>query len=627
MNQYPLWKYLLIVCMIVIGTVYALPNLFGEDPAVQVSSTRSARVTEATKDDVKAILERNNLQIVETSYDAGTLLVRLQNTEEQLKAKDLISAEFARQDRNYSVALNLAPRTPAWLTALNALPMYLGLDLRGGVHFLMEVDMESALNKAVDRYHNDIRTLVRENKVRSLIIDEIRPKGDIRPGVQIRSRDQAAIEEVKKLISKEYPDLLFKEDEQEAQFYLSALIGEPEELEIKRFAVKQNITTLRRRVNELGVAEPVIQQQGVGRIVVQLPGVQDTARAKEILGATATLEYRAQDIEHDVQAAVDGRVPAGSKLYKERDGTPVLLKRRVIVTGDQITDAASGIDQSNGSPAVFVTLDSKGAKLMDKFTKENIGKPMAVVFIERKVETIIGADGKPMKKRETREEVINLATIRDRFSRRFQTTGLDSTEEAHNLALLLRAGALAAPLEIIEERTIGPSLGQESISRGQQSVVIGFVLVLAFMIFYYRGFGMVANLALAGNVIMIVAVLSMLQATLTLPGIAGIVLTVGMAVDANVLIFERIREELGTGNTPQASIHAGYERAFSTIADANITTLIAALVLFSFGTGPVKGFAITLSIGIVTSMFTAIMLTRAVVNLVVGGKRISKLSI
>ncbi len=627
MNQYPVWKYLLILVSVVVGALYALPNVFGEDPAVQISSTRSARVTEATRDDMVALLDRSGLKTLDAVYESGTLLIRFQNTEEQLKGKDLITAELNRQDKSHVVALNLAPRTPAWLTALNAMPMYLGLDLRGGVHFLMEVDMESALNKAVDRYHDDIRTLMRDNKVRSLIIDEIRPSGDNRPGVEIRSRDKASIDQAKKIIAKEYSSLVLKEDEREAQFFLTAVIGESEELETKRFAVKQNITTLRRRVNELGVAEPVIQQQGVSRIVVQLPGVQDTARAKDILGATATLEYRAQDIEHDVQAALDGRVPAGSKLYKDRDGKPVLLKRQVIVTGDQITDAASGIDKSNGSPAVFVTLDGKGAKLMDKFTKENVGKPMAVVFIERKVETVIGADGKPMKKRETKEEVINLATIRERFSRRFQTTGLDSTEEAHNLALLLRAGALAAPLEIVEERTIGPSLGQQNISQGQLSVIIGFVLVLVFMVVYYRGFGVVANLALAGNVILIVAVLSMLQATLTLPGIAGIVLTVGMAVDANVLIFERIREELATGNTPQASIHAGYERAFATIADANITTLIASLVLFSFGTGPIKGFAVTLSIGILTSMFTAIMFTRAIVNLAVGGKRISKLSI
>ena len=627
MNQYPLWKYLLLVLSLVLGTLYALPNLYGEDPAVQISSSRAAHVTAATRDDVNALLSRQGITPIDSEFSDGRLLVRFANTQVQLKAKDAISSEFSSQDKDYVVALNLAPRTPAWLLALNALPMYLGLDLRGGVHFLMEVDMDAALNKAVDRYFDDIRTLMRDNKVRNLIIDDIRARGDERPGVEIRSREQESVAEARKIIAKEYATLQFKESEREGQYVLQALIGPQEELEIKRFAVKQNITTLRRRVNELGVAEPVIQQQGVDRIVVQLPGVQDTARAKDILGATATLEYRAQDLEHDVQGAIEGRVPAGSKLYKDRDGRPILLKRQVIVTGDQITDATSGLDQSSGSPAVFVTLDGKGAKLMDKFTKENVGKPMAVVFIEKKVETVIGSDGKPTKKRETREEVINVATIRERFSRRFQTTGLDSTEEAHNLALLLRAGALAAPVEIVEERTVGPSLGQENISQGQRSVIFSFILVMGFMAFYYRGFGMVANLALAANVVLILAILSMLQATLTLPGIAGIVLTVGMAVDANVLINERIREELAAGNTPQASIHAGYERAFATIADSNITTLIAALMLFMFGTGPIKGFAVVLSVGILTSMFTAIMLTRGVVNLAVGGRRVSKLSI
>lgn len=404
------------------------------------------------------------------------------------------------------------------------------------------------------------------------------------------------------------------------------MVSEQERNEIQEFALQQNITTLRNRVNELGVAEPVIQQQGSSRIVVQLPGVQDTARAKEILGATATLEYRLVDGTHDVQKALAGQVPPGSRLYRERNGAPILLDRRVIVTGDQIIDAASGFDQQSGSPAVFVTLDGAGAKKMSQVTRENIGKPMAVVFIENKTETRL-VDGKPVNSVRRVEEVINVATIRDHFSKRFQTTGLDSSNEARDLALLLRAGALAAPVQIIEERTVGPSLGQDNIDQGFTSVLVGFVVVLFFMALYYRLFGLVANLALFANLVMIVAVLSLLQATLTLPGIAGIVLTVGMAVDANVLIFERIREELRLGNSPQASIQAGYEKAFSTIADANITTLIAAIVLFSFGTGPIKGFAVTLSIGIVTSMFTAIMGTRAVINLIYGRKRVHKLAI
>jgi len=375
------------------------------------------------------------------------------------------------------------------------------------------------------------------------------------------------------------------------------------------------------------VAEPVIQQQGQERIVVQLPGVQDTARAKEILGATATLEFRLVDERGDVQAAVAGRVPPGSRLYYDRDGRPILLKRQVIITGDYITDASSGIEQQTGSPAVFITLDGKGARMMSNATRDNVGKSMAVVFIEIKSETRM-VDGKPVKTKKKVEEVINVAVIRDQLGKRFQISGLDSTREARDLALLLRAGALAAPIEIVEERTIGPSLGQDNIDKGVRSVVIGFVLVLAFMAFWYRGFGLMANLALTLNLVLIVAVLSMLQATLTLPGIAGIVLTVGMAVDANVLIFERIREELRNGNTPQSSIDAGYGKAFSTIADANITTLLAALVLFGFGTGPIKGFAVTLSIGIITSMFTAIMVTRAVANLVYGRqRRLGKLSI
>jgi preprotein translocase subunit SecD len=402
--------------------------------------------------------------------------------------------------------------------------------------------------------------------------------------------------------------------------------GDQEIKEIQDFALQQNILTLRNRVNELGVAEPVIQQQGKSRIVVQLPGVQDTAQAKRILGATATLEYRAVDTEHDVERAVAGKVPAGSRLYYDRGSRPILLKKSVIATGNQIINARSGFDQSSGSPMVSVTLDAKGARSMLKFTKENVGKPMAVVFIENRSETTL-VDDKPVTRPVKVEEVVSVATIRDVFSKRFQTTGLDSPKEAHELALVLRSGALAAPIEIIEERTVGPSLGKDNIERGFQSVVIGFVAVLIFMAFYYRVFGLVADLALALNLVLIVAILSMLQATLTMPGIAGIVLTVGMAVDANVLIFERIREELRNGNSPQASIHAGYEKAFSTIADANITTLIAAIVLLGYGSGPVKGFAVTLAIGILTSMFTAIMGTRAVINLIYGGRRVARLMI
>jgi preprotein translocase subunit SecD len=616
-NRYPLWKYLLIAFVTLIGVIYALPNLYGDDPALQISANRMAEINTGTRDRVMQVLEAEGLAYKSFEVKPDSLLVRFADTDTQLKAYDPVRQALGD---NFTTAMNLAPATPDWLRQFNALPMYLGLDLRGGVHFLMEVDMNAAVTQAVERYVSDIRSLLREEKVRYLTISAENGR------VEVKFRDTAEREKANAVIHDEYRDLVLNEELRDGSHYLYASLSEKEVLETKKFAVKQNITTLRKRVNELGVAEPVIQQQGEERIVVQLPGVQDTARAKDVIGATATLEYHMVDEEHEVQDALAGRVPFGSRLYRERNGQPILLEKRVIVTGDQIIDAASGIDQQSGGPQVSVTLDSKGARKMLDNTRENVGKRMAVVYIETKTETRM-VDGEPKRTTKRVEEVISVAVIRGVFSKRFQTTGLDSVEEAHNLALLLRAGALAAPMEIVEERTIGPSMGQENIDKGFTSVVIGFVVVLAFMALWYKGFGVVANLALALNLVFIVAVLSLLQATLTLPGIAGIVLTVGMAVDANVLIFERIREELRVGNTPHAAIHSGYEKAFSTIADANITTLIAAVVLFSFGTGPIKGFAITLSIGIITSMFTAIMVTRGVVNLTIGGKRLSKLSI
>ncbi|HKJ77125.1 MAG TPA: protein translocase subunit SecD, partial [Gammaproteobacteria bacterium] len=586
-------------------------------PALQVTATGDAQVDTDTRDTVLEALRKAELPHKAIERTDSGLLVRFPTTDPQLEAKDVIGGALGR---DYTVALNLAPATPDWLTGMGALPMYLGLDLRGGVHFLLQVDMEAALQQAIKRYVGDIRTILRDERIRYLTITE----EDDQVAVQLRNpEDRATAIEV---IEDEYRDLVLEEAERDGAPYLLASLEEKQRREIQDFAVQQNITTLRNRVNELGVAEPVIQRQGADRIVVQLPGVQDTARAKDILGATATLEYHLVDEEHDVQEALSGRVPVGSEIFRDRQGQPILLNKRVIITGDQITDASSGLDQQSGSPAVYVTLDGQGASRMSDTTRENIGKRMAVVFIEDKTTTRT-VDGEVVRETERVEEVISVAVIRDHFSKRFQTTGLDSTEEAHRLALLLRAGALAAPVHIVEERTIGPSMGQDNIDQGFMSVVIGFVLVLAFMAVWYKGFGLVANLALGLNLVLIVAVLSMLQATLTLPGIAGIVLTVGMAVDANVLIFERIREELKNGNTPQASIHAGYEKALSTIADANITTLIAAVVLFTFGTGPIKGFAITLSIGIMTSMFTAIMGTRAVVNLAWGGRRLKRLSI
>jgi len=616
-NQYPLWKYLLLVFVLIFSTIYALPNLYGEDPALQISGTRNAVLDDAARDKLLKTFDEAGIERMSVEFDSGRLLIRFHDTEEQLKAVEYAQAALGT---DYIIALNLAPATPEWLESFNALPMYLGLDLRGGVHFLMEVDVDAAIQKSINTYTTGLRALLREARIRYATIRSQKQ------GVFIVLRNAGDREKAYELISKDFPRLQLELRDDADKPVLFASPDEGEIKEIRKFALQQNILTLRNRVNELGVAEPIIQQQGTQRIVVQLPGVQDTALAKKILGATATLEYRAVDTEHDLDLALAGKVPAGSKIYYERDGNPVLLKKSVIVTGDQIINANSGFDQQSGSPNVTVMLDAKGARSMLKFTKESVGKPMAVVFIENKTETIL-VDGKPVKTRKKVEDVVSVATIRGVFSKRFQTTGLDSSSEAHELALLLRSGALAAPMEIVEERTVGPSLGKDNIDQGFKSVLIGFCAVLVFMAVYYRLFGLVADLALTLNLVIIVAVLSMLQATLTLPGIAGIVLTVGMAVDANVLIFERIREELRNGNSPHASIQAGYEKAFSTIADANITTLIAAIVLLSYGTGPIKGFAVTLAIGIMTSMFTAILGTRAVINLVYGGRRISRLSI
>ncbi|MCH9699742.1 MAG: protein translocase subunit SecD [Gammaproteobacteria bacterium] len=616
LNQFPAWKNCLIIITILVATLYALPNLFGSDPSIQVSALRKAVLDDAKINQIKAVLEQNNIVWINDDASESSLLLRFANTDSQLKAADHIRAELGS---DYVTALNLAPATPEWLAGLGAEPMYLGLDLRGGVHFLLEIDMDSAIKQAEERYTSDLKTGFRENKIRYTKVES-------NDGlIVVDFKDTENLENARNFISSDLQGLEFVSQPEEG-LRLVTRLSLNKKREIKKFAVAQNMTTLRNRVNELGVAEPVIQQQGEERIVVQLPGVQDTARAKEILGATATLEFRLADVKHDVQLAAQGRVPAGSKLYRERDGSPVLLKQQIIVTGNQVVDASSGLDQQTGGPMVSVTLDGVGAKKMGRITSDNIGKPMAVVFIESKSE-IKKVDGEFVRERTQVEEVINIATIRDNFSKRFQITGLDSTTEARNLALLLRAGALAAPMDIVEERTVGPSLGKDNIEKGFKSVVVGFILVLLFMVLYYRKFGSIADIALAANLVLLFAVLSFLQATLTLPGIAGIVLTVGMAVDANVLIFERIREELKSGSTPQQAIHAGYEKAFSTIFDANLTTLIAAVVLFSFGTGPIKGFAVTLSIGIVTSMFTAILVTRMLINWLYGAKRLDSLSI
>jgi len=616
LNQYPLWKYLLIVFILVIGAIYALPNLYGTDPAIQVSATRTTTVDQATQTRIRNLLKGHNIEYRRITLGEKGLLIRFGNVEDQLKSNDLIRETLGS---DYVVAMNLVPSAPAWLKGIGALPMYLGLDLRGGLHFLMEVDTDTVLQQTYEDLGNELRTILREAKIRYLTILQ---KGD-QLELKFRNAEQRAAAESK--ISDERRNLKLVDQDRDGAFYIMASLTKPALKEIEQAAVKQNITTLRNRINELGVAEPIVQRQGDDRIVIQLPGVQDSAQVKTVLSATATLEFRLVDTEHSVSEAVNGRVPFGSRLYHERNGAPVLLKKQVIITGERITNATAGFDQQTGSPAVFVNLDGAGSSRMARTTKENLGKPMAVVFIEHKPE-VKKVDGKEKVTTRKIEEVINVATIRGVFSKRFQITGLEP-EESRNLALLLRAGALAAPIRIIEERTIGPSLGKENIKQGTKSVIIGLIFVVGFMALWYRGFGLVANVALAFNMVLIVAVLSLLQATLTLPGIAGIVLTVGMAVDANVLIFERIREELRLGNSPQASIHAGYAKALSTIADANITTLIAAVVLFVFGTGPIKGFAITLSIGIMTSMFTAIMGTRAIINLMVAGKKLRKLSI
>ncbi len=618
-NQYPLWKYVIIVAVLAVGTLYSLPNLYGEDPAVQISVRSGAMdITDTTKR-VGDLLRLGGVETFDIEPQAERLLIRFSSSEDQLAGRDLLEGDAL--GTNFLTALNLAPATPKWLRSLNAAPMYLGLDLRGGVHFLMQVDMETAIGQAEERYVSEIRTYLREQKIRYL--------GIRRDAGRVETRFKSAEERDKALeeLQDTYRDLVYETGESGQHAFIYARLSEEAARLERDAALEQNIITLRNRVNELGVAEPIIQRQGAERIVVQLPGVQDTTRAKEILGATATLEYRlvhGSAADWDA-ASASGNVPVNARLYRERDGSPVLLERRVIVTGDQIKDASAGFDQQTGQPAVFVTLDGKGANRMQAVSSENIGKLMAVVFIENRVDTQI-VDGELTRKRTRVEEVINMATIRDVLSNRFQTTGLNGNE-ARDLALLLRAGALRAPVEIIEERTVGPSLGQDNIEQGRNSVIIGFLLVLVFMAVYYKVFGLVANLALFVNLVLIVAVLSLFQATLTLPGIAGIVLTVGMAVDANVLIFERIREELRNGVSVQASINAGYDKALTTIADANITTFIAALVLFSFGTGPIKGFAVTLMIGIASSMFTAIMGTRGVINLIYGGRRVSRLAI
>ncbi|MEM7195694.1 MAG: protein translocase subunit SecD [Pseudomonadota bacterium] len=626
LNQTVWWKYVAAAIVLMVGFFYALPNLFGNDPGIQIRGARGGSVDLSVLERVESVLDNESVQIKSIAQDPDGVKIRFLDTESQLKARDLIDADL---DNRYTSAMTLLSAAPDWLTRSGANPMYLGLDLRGGVHFLLEVDMDSAIERARERYEGDIKSALREEKLRYRSVRQL-PDGQIE--VVLRNTDDVG-ESIRQL-NREMPELQVREDSNRPGTFLAAM-AQSEIDEIKEFALDQNMTALRNRIDQLGVAEPVVQQQGDERIVIQLPGVQDTARAKVILGRAATLEMHLVDEERTLAAETSGQAPPGSQLYRFRDGNRILLKKRVLYSGDNIVDAAASLDTQTGSPIVSITLDSTGERINRKVTGENINNRMAVVYLETVSETkkdsqgnvILDENGRPERETVKIEEVLTAPVIRDQLGKRYQIEGIGSVEEARDLALMLRSGALAAPVEIIEERTIGPSLGAANINQGFMSVVMGFVLVLIFMLIYYKVFGFAANVALALNLVLIVAVLSFFQATLTLPGVAGIVLTVGMAVDANVLIFERIREELRNGNSPQASIHLGYDKALSTIVDANVTTLIAAVVLFNFGTGPIKGFAVTLSIGILTSMFTAIIVTRILVNWYYGRRAVKQLAI
>ncbi|CAN7711948.1 protein translocase subunit SecD [Acidovorax sp. LjRoot118] len=605
MNRYPVWKYAILVIVLLVGTLYTLPNFFGEAPAVQVSSAKpsAVKVDTSVLQRVEEALKAANITPVSVSLEGNSVRAQLDSVETQGKAKDAIQKVLVpnESDVSYVVALNMFSLSPKWLTSIHAMPMYLGLDLRGGVHFMLQVDMQAALTKKAESYAGDLRTLLRDKSIRH--------GGISRDGqtVEVRLRDEATLTAARNLISDQFPDLVSTSVPDGSEFKLRASIKPEATRRVQEQALKQNMVTLHNRINELGVAEPVIQQQGLDRIVVQLPGVQDTAKAKDILGRTATLEVRMVDEGTEARAAESGRgpVPFGSERYPERNGQPVVVKKQVILTGENLTDAQPGFDGQTQEPTVNLTLDAKGSRIFRDITRENIGKRMAIVLFEK---------GKG--------EVVTAPVIRSEIGGgRVQISGRMTTAEANDTALLLRAGSLAAPMEIIEEYTIGPSLGADNIERGIHSVVWGLAAIAAFMCFYYMLFGVFSSIALGVNVLLLMAVLSMLQATLTLPGIAAMALAIGVAIDSNVLINERIREELRAGMSPQAAINTGYERAWATILDSNVTTLIAGLALLAFGSGPVRGFAVVHCIGILTSMFSAVFFSRGLVNLWYGRQK------
>ncbi len=609
MYQFPTWRYWLVAIVMIVGTLYALPNVFGDDPALQLARDDRGSIDVTGEQTIRGILEAQNVPLAASHIVDGRLVLRFAGVDQQLKARDAITDAAP----DYQVALTTEPRTPGWLRALGIKPMALGLDLRGGIHFMYEVDVKGAVTQALERMERDIRTKLRDQRIPSTT--SIRDQT-----IRIVLSDPSQLASVAADLRKDDPNVTVT-TENTAEGAVIVVAMTPDQIRQRQsFAIQQNITTLRNRVNELGVSEPIVVQQGVDRIVVQLPGVQDPNQAIRVLGATATLEFRMVDEANDpYEAERTKRVPIGSKLYQRREGGPILLKRDLIVSGDQLTDATSAFVE--GLPAVSVRLDDRGGKAMLKTTQENVGRRMAVVYIEKKrLAPGEGCKGVRNGDQCTEEEVINAATIQGVFSSNFQITGLQH-QEAQELALLLRSGSLATANYLVEQRVIGPSMGKDNIEKGVRAMLIGTAMTFVFLILYYRGFGAIACVVLTANVILLVAVMSLLQASLSLPGIAGIVLTVGMAADANVLIYERVREELRAGNTPQSSINAGFEKAFSAIADANVTTLIAGIVLFAFGTGPIKGFAVTLVIGILTSLFTAVIGSRALIQVIWGRRR------